>query len=261
MLPKILMEKAPLGKIIRERFILHRGLKSKTYEENSLDAVKAAVELEPLFVEFDVMYVNKEVRTGHPPQKPLDRLEDVLPLFEGKKTYPKVDIKLTTMDNITYAIDAVLDMINHYNLNFVVVNIGQIKENGKIIDGEIIMRVQSYLAEKVRNNPKIRLNIDLAKYVGRGGRPNERTRSHVKRLGDVVYSISPEIHEEDAEETLRFAEEFRIHNVQFWLRGWPDVPNSKVAESTIRKILKLEKKYHHVKFFFDINPAFIEKGI
>lgn len=254
------MEEAPLDKIIEKRFIFRRGLKSREHKENSIEAIKAAVNLEPLAVEFDVMYDGKEVRTGHPPQKPQDRLEDVLLLFDGRKTYPKVDIK-STRDNIMHTIDAVLDVINHCNLNFVLVNIGQIKEKGKIIDGNIIMWAQNYLAEKVRDNPKIRLNIDLAKYVGRGRRPDERTRSHVKRLGNVVYSISPEIHEEDAEEIVRFAEEFRIHNVHFWLRIWPDEPNPKVAESTIRKMLKLEKKYPNIKISFNINPTYIKKDI
>ncbi len=88
------------------------------------------------------------------------------------------------------------------------------------------------------------------------GKIDEEIKKHIRMLGSALYSISPEIHEEDWNCVLKFAKENRIKNCQFWLRGWPDVPNPKVKAETIMKAMNLEEKYG-VKIYFDINPEYI----
>lgn len=234
--------------LIKQRFGIHRGL-TEAYKENSLEAIKAAVALKPPFVEFDVMLVNGVVRTGHPPGKPLDGLEEVLYLFEGKETYPKIDIKLKDDKPYSAVIDKVLRLVSQRHINFVLINV-----SGE--DRDYVMQAENYLADRARDNQKIRMNIDLARYGGPKYEIGECIEKHVEKLGDVVYSISPEIHEEDYEVIAKFAEKNLIRNVCFWLRGWLDNPNPKVKEETIRKALDLEKEYN-IKVYFDINPKYV----
>jgi len=247
--------RASLEEIIARRFGIHRGIESPYAKSNSLKAIRAAVALEPPFVEFDVMSSDSGIKTGHPPQESLDDLEDVLLLFEGKATYPKVDIKLRSSEPAYPTIKKVVGLAKRFNIHFALVNISaDIAGSGA---REFIMHAQNRFAEIVRGNPKLRLSIDLARYRDPRTKVDEEIREHVRRLGNIVNSIASEIHEDDMEDVAEFAEEFAIGNITFWLRSWPDVSHPKVAEETIRRALQLEEKYP-LKVFFDINHTSVK---
>ncbi len=235
------------NKSIRERFGIHRGLTDNVYKQNSLEAIKAAIDLNPSFVEFDVMLFDDEVKTGHPPQQPLEEFERVLYLFKNKKTYPKIDIKLTKNKHCFAFIDKVIGVINQTRINFVLINVGGYGTRMQF------MRAEKYFDKKVRDSHRIRLNIDLARYRNPEEDVDKGIRKHVERLKNIIYSISPEIHEENMKIIAEFAKKHRIKIICFWLRGWPDVPKPRVAEEIIRNALVLEKNYP-IKVYFDINP-------
>lgn len=246
MIMKSSIKNLVLKEIIKQRFGIHRGLETHA-EPNSLKAIQYAVALKPVFVEFDVTYADDVIKTGHPPQEPLDKLEDVLSVFEESKTYPKIDIKLKNYEQYSIVIDNVLKLVSQTDIDFVLINVSGLN------DRDCVMEVENYLSVKIRNNPKIRLNIDLAKYKG----IDDCVKKHVNKLGDVIYSVSPEIHEENWDKTIRFAEKNNIENCYFWLRGSPDTTNPDVTEETIQKALSLEEKYN-VKIYFDISPPYIK---
>lgn len=247
----IVQKELPLEEIVKERFGIHRGIASKENPENSLEAIKAAVECEPPFVEFDVVLVDGEVRTGHPPQEPMEKLEEVLPLFERKKPYPKIDIKLKKGEPYPPIIDRTVKIINLLRKDFTLINIGG---RGTGIGRDFFMQVEKYLATKTRDNLKIRLNIDLARYRPARGEIDEGIKEHVRSLGNFIYSVSPELFVKDIDEVAQFAQEYRIPYIVFW-RSCPNVP--KGSRETIRAALALEDRYP-VKVFFDINPTFIK---
>lgn len=236
-----------LDTLIKQRFGLHRGLCSNISEENSLQAIKKAVDLRPLWVEFDVgLSKNQQLKTGHPPQRLVDDLQEVLSLFQNKKTYPKIDLKIGERKKYSYMIDTILDLINQYNINFTLINISGTRDKYRII------KAHNYLFERKKDNLKIKLNVDLTDLA-----IDEKTENHIKNSKNIIHSLSLEIHEEDWNKSAQFAEECQIKNLCFWLRSWPGVPNPKISEETIRKALKLEKKYN-IKVYFDINPQYIE---
>ncbi len=239
----------PLDKLVKQKFGLHRGVCSDTSEENSLQAIKKAADLEPLWIEFDVVLSDdKELKTGHPPRF-VSNFEEILSLFKNKKTYPKIDLKLREEKEFyPLMIDRTLDLVASYNIKFALISITGDKEH--------IIESQNYLFQKIKNNPKIKLNIDLAKYEEIGENPEE-LETHIKTLSDIIYCLSPEIHEDNWNTNAQFAEKHQIKNIHFWLRSWPDVLNPKVNETTIRKALKLEDRYN-IKVRFDINPQHIE---
>ena len=240
-----------LSEVIRKRFGIHRGIESPYALPNSLDAIKNAISLNPIFVEFDVILDNGSIKTAHPPQEPLDNLEEVLTLFKESNTFPKIDLKLKE-NSYTILIDKVIDLVKKTN-EFTLINLSGIKIRDKMMQAEI------YFASKIRDNPNIRLNLDLARY----GRPRQKIdeiiQNHVKELKNTVYSISLEINEENWEAIFKFANHHGIKKCFFWLRGWPDVPNPKVKVKTILKALNLEKKYN-IEIYFDINLNYI-KGL
>lgn len=243
-----MQKELPLEEIVKERFGIHRGIASKENPENSLEAIKAAVECEPPFVEFDVVLVDGEVRTGHPPRAPMDRLEKILPLFSGVRPYPKVDVWLRTSPDFSL-IDLVLADLESVDLPFVLIAIGHEKSTPRIVEAG------RYLARRIGDNPKIRFNIDLRYYRGMEA---EAIDHHVTNLGSAVFSISPEIHQSDWEETARFAEKHQIEQICFWLWVPPDAPPERqVSEETLWKVLALEERYP-VKVYFDIDPRWIE---
>ena len=235
---------------IEQRFGVHKGLDTHA-KPNSLKAIQEAIDLKPVFVEFDVMSINGIIKTGHPPQEPLDKLEDVLSLFEGHETYPKIDIKLKNNGLYSVVTDKVLELVNQASIDFTLINM-----DGK--EGSYQAKAENYFFAKVRNNPEIKLNIDLARYRKPGCRIDS-IKKHVKGLGSIIYSVSPEIHEENWDEVLRFAEKHHIKNCCFWLRNHSGAFNPKVTVETIRKALSLEKEYD-VKIYFQINLNYI-KGI
>jgi len=73
----------------------------------------------------------------------------------------------------------------------------------------------------------------------------------------VVFSISPEIHQEDIETIMELAQEHGINTVAFWLDTWPTVSNPQVSEETIRDMIALENKYPTISVFFDMNPSYV----
>jgi glycerophosphoryl diester phosphodiesterase len=252
------VNESTIERIVGERFGIHRGLASEDNPENSLGAIKAALDLRPFMVEFDVVLVDGAVRTSHPPQGPMDLLKDVLALFKGEKTFPKVDIKVPGISFVSI-IDEVLGLISAAHLDFTLVNIGV--KRGERDSNIAQMAAERHFVERAAGNKgSTGLNIDLNRYraVGEGGNPvffGAAVNKHVEALGNV-FSVSPEIHEDDWELTAGFARRHGIDQIHFWLRGWPDVPEPKVAEETIRKALTLEERYP-IKVFFDIDPRHI----
>ncbi|MHA1283272.1 MAG: hypothetical protein ACTSQP_12265 [Promethearchaeota archaeon] len=232
-----------ITQIIKERFGVHRGLESPYALPNSKEAIKSAVDLHPAFVEFDVILENNEVKTAHPPQKPLDKLDDFIGIFNENNTFPKIDIKLKA-DSFPVLIDKVVEIAK--KLKFVLLNVSGFKTRKEVIKAE------DYCAEKIRNVPNIKLNIDLARYRPPGKELDNEIEDHIENIKDVVFSVSPEIHEENWDLIMRICVKYNIKNCCFWLRGWPDVPDPKVEITTIYKAVELENKYN-VKIYFDIN--------
>lgn len=244
----------PLDTIIRERFGIHRGTTHKGYIPNSLKAIRAAVSVSPPFVEFDISPIKGKLLTGHPPQRPVNEFHNALKIFDRKKeTYPKIDVKIGLGKAVPEIIDQVLNSIQQRQIKFSLINI----HGG--IDRNDIIQAEVYLASKIVNNPKVKLNIDPARYRPSGKIINHEILDNVKKLGNAVFSISPEIHEENHQVMAGFAEECDIGKIVFWLKGWPDVPNPKVSETIIRKAILLEKDYP-VSVYFDINPVHIVKS-
>ena len=56
-----------IPKEIRERICIHRGLFKSEDKENTVSAIRDAVELNPYFVEFDIQKYNGSFFSGHPP--------------------------------------------------------------------------------------------------------------------------------------------------------------------------------------------------
>ncbi|MHA1689525.1 MAG: hypothetical protein ACTSYC_00735 [Promethearchaeota archaeon] len=242
--------KTPLiSQIIKDRFGIHRGIESPYAMPNSLEAIKSAVDLKPVFVEFDVIPVNGDLKTAHPPQKPLNNLSEILSIFNGTPTFPKIDFKLKE-DTYKEAIDKLLELIK-YSKKFVLINLSGIKKRNLIMDAEC------YLANIIMNYKHLRMNLDLARYRPPRQKLDTSTIAHLKNLADVVHSISLEIYEEDWDLVFETGINFGIKNFQFWLRGWPDVPHPKLKLKTILKALELEKKFN-VSVYFDINPNWIK---
>jgi len=218
---------------------------------NSLKAINAALNFEPPFIEFDVILVDGHILTGHPPQKPLDSLNNILDLFSNKKTYPKIDIKRYSDESLSMTVNKVINIIEQKQINFTLISIGMEKNNK-----EDVMNMEAYSVRRIASNPKIKLNIDIAKYRSANGEIKKDIKKHVKKLGDSVLSISPEIHDADWDSVAQFACEHNINKVMFWLREWPHVINPKVTEKTIRKALMLENKYP-ITVYFDINYKYL----
>jgi len=105
------MPELTLEEILKTRFGHHRGIPENGHVPNSFNAIKDAVDTHPPFVEFDISLIDGTLKTGHPPQRPLDTLSDVLDLFEHTKTYPKIDIKPLKTSSLNDAIDQTLEIL------------------------------------------------------------------------------------------------------------------------------------------------------
>lgn len=176
-------------------------------------------------------------------------------LFEGKNTYPKVDIKprsSASLVSLNETIDRVVDLLKQKQLNFTLLNVSVYNE-----DCVMVMQAETYLAYRAAHYPTIRLNIDLERYRPTGEKIHDDIKEHVSKLGSFVFSISPEIHSEDGEEIAKFAEEQKIDIVAFWFsKNRPRGYNLVVAEETVRAKLALEEKYP-ITIYFDINPFYL----
>ncbi|MHA1148423.1 MAG: hypothetical protein ACTSR8_09270 [Promethearchaeota archaeon] len=240
-----------ISQIIKDRFGIHRGVESPYALPNSLNAIRSAVYLEPLFVEFDVILDDGVIKTAHPPQEPLDNLEQILKIFNGAKTFPKIDLKLEE-DTFHILIDKLIDLLKQED-RFILVNISGIKNRNRLLEAE------NYFSEKIKNLTYIRMNLDLARYRPPKQNIADDIKRHVKNLGNVIHSISLEINEESWKDVLKFGLDYGIKNFYFWLRGWPDVPYPKVGFKTILKAINLEKQFD-VYIYFDININHIQKS-
>ena len=240
---------------IKKRFCSHRGDISAG-PENSYKSIKAGLAKEPPYVEIDVVLVDGIIIMGHGREKEQYPLKKVLPLFQGKKTFPKIDIKIGKDDKDKIRlIDAVLDVVIKAGLGFVLLTLSSPRWHLNLTP-EDTMRLQRHIAGRIRGNPRIKFNVDPV-YLRPAGEPiDDRSVEHVRALGDVVYAISPEIKWEDLDAMGKFAHEHGIRYVCFWLFGPPDDPNCTVSEATLLKTLELEKRYG-VKVLFDMDQRYV----
>ncbi|MCK4429650.1 MAG: hypothetical protein KAU95_04690 [Candidatus Aenigmarchaeota archaeon] len=252
--PKNINNELRLKEIINIKFGSHRGLGSQDIRENSKKAIYRAIKKKPVFVEFDIFHCKKDdsLRLGHPPQEPFEKLEEVYTLFKNTPTYPKVDIKLSDKDNYKKIIDKVIEYGILSGLNFILVNIGAYKNANQAFDSE------TYFCSKIKNKPQFKLNIDLRRYknclLAKDGGETERIiEKHVSKHKENIYSVSPEINEANWRKTAEFCKKHNIHNIGFWLRGWPDNPNPQLQKDTIINALNIEKQSSGLSINFDIN--------
>lgn len=235
-----------MGNVLEGRFCSHRGDLSAG-EENSYAAIKAAVDQEVFYVEFDVMRIGRGFYTGHPPSEPVEHLEDVLPLFEGYETFPKIDLKLGSGEQYRETISALLTVLKQFDVDFVLLNLAGLK-------GRAAMEAECYLMGK--GDRRIRLNIDPHRYQPFGEVIDENIDRHIESLGSAPFSISPEIHREHHSDMGELAQRHGIQYVCFWLFGLPDEPHPQVSESTLRKALELEARYD-VTVLFDMDRRYV----
>jgi len=219
--------------------------------QNSISAIKAAIELSPVFIEFDIVFdpLTKRAMTSHPPQKPLDELELILQSFKGKKTFPKLDLKLKE-ETYKEFIKIIIKHINDFG-TYVLVNLSG-------FHGEKMMKIEEYFASKIKDLDFVQINIDLARYRKSNQLLNEKILKHIEQIKEKIGGISPEINEENWELVAELAEKFGIQKIYFWLRGWPDVKYPIIKQEMIFKALELEKKYK-IQVFFDINMNYVHK--
>ena len=232
-----------MDKKLKGRFCMHRGDPSAG-RENSYDAIKAAVEQDIFYIEFDVRFKDGSWWTCHPPNEPIDELERILSLFKDHKTFPKIDLKMSTADDYYQAIDAALAAVKNAGLNFTLINIGE-------TDLKSSIEMQNYLAEQIRGLEHIRLNIDLQYYRPHGEPIDEGIHQQVSSLGNLVFAMSPNIHKEDPDTMGRFAQQHNIPYVCFWLSG------HHVKEETLLQALKIEE--YGVKVLFDMNEGYVSE--
>lgn len=237
-----------LDELMAARFGIHRGIASAEAPENSKEAIRCAIDAGPVFVEFDVRYSDADhsLRTGHPPQEPLDRIEDILPLFEQRDVYPKIDVKLSTGGDDHWMLDTVIQQVERTDLDFVLVNIGGVQNPQHAVQAE------SYFCEQTVDNPIFRLNIDLARYRSRDaqGEPElaPSIGTHMSQYADRIYSVSPEIRVEDWDATAEFCIRHGISVVCFWLGA------STIEASTLLQAMRLESEHSGLQVYFDISP-------
>lgn len=248
--------------IVEQKFGCHRGHNFDFHKQNSLNAIKSAIAQNRSFVEFDVTYQNGNIKTGHPPQDSLDFLKDVLKVFRGSKTFPKVDLKLNqTNDDFTF-IDDVIKFIGQCHIPFALLSMSNvwIRHEGvweKKKNKKKLIQSYRYCTDKIKSCSGIKLSLEIA-WLKKHGKKliAKETKNHIKYLTQNLYCFAIEIHEGDWEETIQMAQEYNIPVIQFWLRGWPDVPHPQVNKSTILKAIDLENHYP-IKIYFDINPEYV----
>lgn len=244
-----------ISEIIKTRFGCHRGHDFDRHAQNSLGAIKAAVERNSVFVEFDVIYHDHEPKTGHPPQRPLDPLDTVLESFGRGKTYPKIDLKLSGDESDYIFIEKVRILISDKKLSHAVITMGSGSE--KRMTGERYVHMYRFLFDKLKDDTSIRLSFDLGKMKKPAPESfDKRFRSDLRYLAPKIDSLCLEIHEEDWEESARTAEEHGIPHVTFWLRSWPSVRHPRVETRTVLEALELERRYR-ITVMFDISPEYV----
>lgn len=153
----------------------HRGLG----KENSLVAIKSAIDTNPFMVEFDIQNVNGTFYLGHPPKiNYKSTLIDAVEIFKNTNVLPKVDIKCNT--NWRSDIDLLINQLENYNTDFLI-NIG-----GDNLSSRQFMNAELYLLQETKS--VFLLNIDIARYYN-----NERNiiNNHISSLPRKPFSVSP----------------------------------------------------------------------
>ncbi len=222
--------------------IAHRGIG----KENCKKSIEKAIKIN-LPVEFDVFFYNGKIVLGHPPQKPRERLIEVLPLFKGAKVYPKIDIKVKK--NVKQTLRKVAKLIKIANIEFALVNIDHCYGK-KAIESEkfFIKLIKEY-------NINAKLNVDLYRYK------NLKFKAiikHLRKVSNYIYSISAELHESDLNKIASLASFLGIENLQLWVRGFPDA-TPRINKKDAEKIKEVEKNYK-LKVWLDVKYELIKKA-
>lgn len=236
--------------IIKTKFSSHRGEPSLGVEENSLAAISAAFALKPPFIEFDIVAApDGIIRTGHPPQRPMDPLDEVLELFRDQSPYPKIDIKPTAEKEFRDTIDKTLNIVISKKLPMTLITL----ERGDMPLGEYLS-LQRHLAERVREDPHIRLSIDITRFDGMEGKAV--IEEHMQALEGTIATVAAKIYENDFDIVGRFTAKYGVENIEFGFWGLPVGSNPSVSEQVIREALELEERYG-VTVYFDINRRYV----
>jgi glycerophosphoryl diester phosphodiesterase len=213
-----------------KRLCPHRGVGI----ENTLEAIKSAIKLNPFLVEFDIQEYKHRLFLGHPPKIDMKAdLSQALSHFNKTTTLPKVDLKLS---EITF--DSALKLIPEYVkesiLKNVLVNIdGELKPEQFMLAESNLMKNTDY---------KILLNIDLGRYnsLSEGTIDN-----HINNLDRKPFSISPNL-EDNLSQVIKYAKKHKIYQIHFW-----SFPKSKYS------LVQLYEKMNYVllsglEVYFDI---------
>lgn len=181
------------------RFCPHRGLG----KDNTLEGIKAAIELKPYLVEFDIQLHDGALRLGHPPDlNPDQMLSDALILFDDTGVLPKVDVKITE-DNYVSTLELLQNIFNNRSSK-VLINIDGDCSSDVYMESEVILLDA--------NNSNIFLNVDLGRYSEKN---QEEIDAHIENLARTPFSVSPNI-VNDLDETIKFAKKHKILHIHFW---------------------------------------------
>ena len=256
-----------IPKEIRERICIHRGLFKSEDKENTVSAIRDAVELNPYFVEFDIQKYNGSFFSGHPPAIVTGndgKLGNILSVYSEharqvrangqnfkRITFPKIDLKLNGEDNYEKLIDGLISILenpDYEDIPFYLVNLGQVY-------GARYLSTLLQFANLARDlKERVGLNVDLEKL----GTYDEKTiDKDWAELDDFIFSVSPEIHTADVGDNfLLFIKQHNIKHVHFWLLGPPNNPCPSVYLNTLRYVLGWGQS-NHLTVYFDINPKYV----
>ena len=257
----------PIPKNISERICPHRGRFESEDQENTVNAIRDAVELNPYFVEFDIQKYNGGFSSGHPPTMVTGdegKFENILRVYVEharhvqkndqnfkRITFPKIDLKLNGKEDYQEVIDSLVPVLAHPEyeaIPFYLVNIGG-------VSGEIYASALSYFARRSgKLKQRVRLNVNLEQL---GTSDEKMIGQAMTLLGDLIFSVSPEIHTADVgEDLLLFLRRHQIEQLHFWLLGPPSDTNPRVYLNTLRYALAWDKS-NNLAVYFDINPRYI----
>lgn len=212
----------------------HRGLGV----ENSLEAIKAAVNTRPFMVEFDVQNVGGVLYLGHPPEINFDAtIDNTLKIYRNYEVKPKIDLKCNK--NWKKDIDLLLSRTNLLE-NQLIVNIG-----GDELNSTDFMKAEEYLV--LSSEANLLLNIDIARY---SGKTTSQIIQHINSLSRKPFSVSPMLESRFAKD-IKIASDCDIQHVHFW--------SNSTATYSEEDLFLLFEKYSKLDFqvYFDINPGII----
>ena len=247
---KTIVSTAPIGKIpiahiheaeelaertLKEAICPHRGAGA----ENTVRAVGQALLGKPRFVEFDVQLWEGKLHLGHPPDVNEDEtIEDVLQLFRGSDSWPKIDLKLDAARD-KEALQTLLGVLKRRR-GPSIVNIG-----GKGTPHSY-MAAEQWLTAKTSS--QCRLNVDLERY---GNLPTEVIDRYIVGLPRPPFSVSPNL-EKDFTPDVAFAGRHRIKHIHFWAY------EGKEYAASLLRALKQELLKDGFAVYFDISHSNID---